>query len=51
MREPEVVVGIDVAKVRLDLGVHPSGESWTVEHDEAGIATVVERLVAADRRW
>ena len=47
MREPEVVVGIDVAKVRLDLGVHPSGESWTVEHDEAGIATVVERLVAA----
>jgi transposase len=41
-----VFVGIDVAKARLDVGVHPSGESWTVEHDEAGIATVVERLVA-----
>jgi len=42
----EVFVGIDVAKANLDVGVHPSGESWTVEHDEAGITTVVERLVA-----
>jgi transposase len=44
---PEVFVGIDVAKAKLDVGVHPSGESWTVEHDEAGLTTVVERLVAA----
>ena len=42
----EVCVGIDVAKANLDVGVQPSGESWTVEHDEAGITTVVERLVA-----
>jgi transposase len=46
----EVFVGIDVAKAKLDVGVHPSGESWTVEHDEAGITTVVERLVAAGPR-
>lgn len=42
----EVFVGIDVAKARLDVGLHPSGGCWAVEHDEAGIATVVERLTA-----
>lgn len=46
MSESEVFVGIDVAKARLDIGVAPSGETWAVDHDEAGIATVVERLVA-----
>ncbi len=45
--QAEVFVGIDVAKAKLDVGVHPSGESWTIEHDEVGITTVVERLVAA----
>jgi transposase len=47
MSESEVFVGIDVAKARLDVGLHPGRESRTVDHDEAGIATVVERLVAA----
>jgi transposase len=42
----EVFVGIDVAKARLDVGLHPSGESWAVDHDDDGIATVVERLAA-----
>jgi transposase len=42
----EVFVGIDVAKARLDVGVVPSGETWTIEHDEVGIATVVERVAA-----
>jgi len=42
---PEVV-GIDVAKARLDVGVHPSGEAWAVDHDEAGIGALVERLAA-----
>ena len=42
--QPEVFVGIDVAKAQLDVGVHPSGESWGVAHDEDGIATAVERL-------
>jgi transposase len=46
MNEPraEVFVGIDVAKTRLDGGLHPSGETWTVEHTEDGITAVVERL-------
>ena len=44
--QPELFVGIDVAKARLDVGLHPSGESWTVDHDEAGLETVVERLAA-----
>ncbi len=44
--QPEVFVGIDVAKARLDVGLHPSGETWAAEHDEAGIATLVERLAA-----
>ncbi len=44
--EDEVFVGIDVAKARLDVGVHPSGETWAVDHDEAGIMAVVERLGA-----
>src|SRR6187399_514957 len=35
--QAEVFVGIDVAKAKLDVGVHPSGESWTIEHDEVGI--------------
>ena len=39
-------VGIDVAKARLDVALCPSGEHWTVEHDEVGIAAVVERLAA-----
>jgi transposase len=43
-RSTEVFVGIDVAKARLDVGVHPGGEAWTVDHDEAGIARLVERL-------
>jgi len=43
---PEVFVGIDVAKARLDVGTSPGGESWGVAHDEDGIAAVVERLAA-----
>ena len=44
--EPGVFVGIDVAKARLDVGLVPRGETWRVDHDEAGIAAMVERLVA-----
>ena len=45
----EWFVGIDVAKARLDVGVHPSGETWTVEHDEAGIEALAARLAATPR--
>lgn len=40
----EITVGIDVSKARLDVHVHPSGESFAVGNDEAGVAALVERL-------
>jgi len=30
------VVGVDVAKDRLDVAVRPSGETWRGANDEAG---------------
>lgn len=41
-----VVVGIDVAKDRLDVAVRPSGNVFTVERNGAGLATLCEKLVA-----
>ncbi len=38
------VVGVDVAKHRLDVAVQPSGETWSAAHDDAGITAVVARL-------
>src|SRR5881394_2181585 len=39
-----VVVGVDVAKDRLDVAVRPSGEGWSEANDEAGITALVARL-------
>jgi transposase len=39
-----IVVGIDVAKDRLDVCVRPSGESFVVARSGAGIEDLVERL-------
>ncbi len=44
MSEPLVVVGIDVAKARLDLAVRRSGEQRQVSNDALGIAEVVAWL-------
>src|SRR3989442_10569616 len=44
MNQANVFVGIDVAKARLDVALHPSGETWTVPNSEAGIATLVAQL-------
>ena len=41
-----VFVGIDVAKLRLDLHSRPSGESSTTDYDDENVAALVERLVA-----
>src|SRR5947208_17023238 len=38
------VVGVDVAKDRLDVAVRPSGETWSAANDDAGITAVVARL-------
>src|SRR4051794_19551592 len=35
-------VGIDVSKHRLDVHLRPSGEHFTVSHDEAGVAALVQ---------
>jgi transposase len=40
----EITVGIDVSKARLDVHVAPSGESFAVGNDEAGVAALVARL-------
>jgi transposase len=41
-----VFVGVDVAKHRLDIHLRPSGESFTVAHDDENAAALVERLAA-----
>jgi transposase len=40
-----IVVGIDVAKDRLDVAVHPSGEGFAVSRDAAGVRELVARLM------
>ena len=44
----EITVGIDVSKARLDVHVHPVGESFAVGNDEAGVAELGERLGKLD---
>lgn len=44
----EITVGIDVSKARLDVFVHPVGESFAVGNDEASVAALVERLGKLD---
>lgn len=44
----EITVGIDVSKARLDVHVHPAGESFALGNDEAGVAALVERLSRLD---
>ena len=41
-----VFVGVDVAKRRLDIHLRPSGESFTVAHDDENAAALVARLAA-----
>src|SRR4051794_41284230 len=46
MDKAPTFVGIDVSKRRLDIHSRPSGESFTIGHDDEGVATLVERLAA-----
>jgi transposase len=41
-----VFVGIDVSKRRLEIHLRPSGEGFTVDHDDGNVAALVERLAA-----
>lgn len=40
----EITVGIDVSKARLDVHVHPLGESFALGNDEAGVEDLAKRL-------
>ncbi len=40
----EHLVGIDVAKAEQMVGTRPTAERLTVENDERGVKTLVERL-------
>ena len=40
----ERFVGLDVAKAAIDVAERPSGASWQVGNDEAGVAELVARL-------
>jgi transposase len=40
----EITVGIDASKARLDVHVHPAGERFAVNNDEAGVKALGERL-------
>ena len=44
MVETKRFVGIDVAKAQLDVAIRPSGESFSVANDEAGIRELLTRL-------
>src|SRR3954447_2447666 len=46
MDKAPTFVGIDVSKRRLDVHSRPSGESFTIDHDDEGVAALVERLAA-----
>ncbi len=46
MDEELTYVGIDVAKARVDVAVRPSGDIWSIDYDEPGVAGLVERLQA-----
>ena len=44
----EITVGIDASKARLDVHVHPAGERFAVNNDEAGVEALWERLGKLD---
>ena len=46
MEQEPTFVGIDVAKARVDVAVRPSGDIWSVDYDETGVAGLVDRLQA-----
>ena len=41
MEHQVTYVGIDVSKVRVDVAVRPSGDGWSVNYDESGVAALV----------
>jgi transposase len=46
MSAPPLCVGVDVANAPLDMALRPTGDRWAVANDDAGMATLVARLLA-----
>lgn len=44
MTPPQVFIGIDVSKDRLDVASRPGGDTWATTNDEAGIEDLVSCL-------
>ncbi len=44
MTDVAVFVGIDISKARMDVAVRPLGTVFSVAHDDAGMAALIERL-------
>lgn len=44
MTTPPCFVGIDVAQAQLEVALHPSGESFVIDHTEAGLQELRARL-------
>lgn len=46
MSSETTAVGLDVAKLTLDVAIRPTGETWAVANDARGVAELVSRLQA-----
>jgi transposase len=44
MNAKKIFVGIDVSKDHLDIGVHPTGKTWQLMHDETGKEQLCQEL-------
>ena len=44
MSQEPTYVGIDMSKERMDVAVRPTGRSWSVSYDEAGVHDLVAQL-------
>jgi len=44
MNAKEIFVGIDVSRDHLDIGIHPTGKTWQLLHDEAGKEQLCQEL-------
>ncbi len=44
MSQEPIYVGIDVSKERIDIAVRPTGRSWSVAYDGAGVDDLVAQL-------
>jgi len=45
MEQRDVMVGVDVSGARLDVGIWPSGESFSVGNDAPGVEQLVAPMI------